>query len=197
VLYRGTTILLIYVDDEILCGPSASEIKSIIAELSALFDVTDEGEIHDYLGVKIVRSSSGDSIELNQPHLIQQILDDVGLKPNSKTKDKAAPSSKMLRRDLDGEPFAKKWDHRSIVGKLYFLEKLTRPEIAYLVHQCTRFASNLRQSHANTVKYLCRYLLATKDEGLLLRPDVSKSFEVHVDWNFAGNWVKEDAMNDP
>jgi hypothetical protein len=30
-----------------------------------------------------------------------------------------------------------------------------------------------------------------------LRPDPSKSFEVHVDCDFAGNWVKEDAMNDP
>jgi hypothetical protein len=42
-----------------------------------------------------------------------------------------------------------------------------------------------------------RYLAATKDEGLILRADPSKSFQVHVDCNFAGNWVKEDAMNDP
>jgi hypothetical protein len=119
------------------------------------------------------------------------------MKANSKTKDKAAPSSTILRRDLDGEPFKEKWDYRSIVGKLNFLEKPTRPEIAYAVHQCTRFASNPRQSHANAVKYLCRYLLATKDKGLILKPDESKSFEVHVDCDFAGNWVKEDAMNDP
>jgi hypothetical protein len=46
------------------------------------------------------------------------------------------------------------------------------------------------------VKHLCRYLAATKDKGLILRADPSKSFEVHVDCNFAGNWVKEDAMND-
>jgi hypothetical protein len=197
VFYRGTTVLLIYVDHGILCGPSASEIKNIIAELSALFDVTDEGEIDAYLGVKIARSSSSDSIELTQPHVIQQILDDVGMKPNSKTKDKAAPSSTILRRDLDGDPFIEKWDYRSVVGKLNFLEKSTRPEIAYAVHQCARFASNPRQSHANAVKYLCRYLLATKDKGLILRPDSTKSFEVHVDCDFAGNWVREDAMNDP
>ena len=30
-----------------------------------------------------------------------------------------------------------------------------------------------------------------------MKPDLSKSFEVHVDCDFAGNWVKEDAMNDP
>jgi hypothetical protein len=55
IFYRGMMVLLIYVDDGILCGLSPSEIKTIIAELSTLFDVTDEGEIDAYLGVKIAR----------------------------------------------------------------------------------------------------------------------------------------------
>ena len=196
VFYRGTTILMIYVDDGILCGANASEIRAIIKEMGDLFDITDEGEIDTYLGVKITRPTP-DTIELTQPHLIQQILDDVGMKSNTKTKDKAAPSSTILRRDLDGAPFNEPWEYRSIVGKLNFLEKSTRPEIAYAVHQCARFSSNPKQSHANAIKYLCRYLMATKDKGLILKADKSKSFEVHVDCDFAGNWVREDAMNDP
>jgi hypothetical protein len=196
VFYRGVTIFLVYVDDAILCGPKREEIDAIIAELASLFDITDEGDLDEYLGVKISRPTP-DTIDLRQPHLIQQILDDMGMKPNTKTKAKAAPSSTILRRDLDGAPFLETWDYRSIIGKLNFLEKSTRPEIAYAVHQCARFASNPRSSHANAVKYLCRYLLATKDKGLVMRPDSTKSFEVHVDCGFAGNWVKEDAMNDP
>jgi hypothetical protein len=39
------------------------------------------------------------------------------------------------------------------------------------------------------VKYPCWYLLATKDKGIILLPVISKSFEVHVDCDFAGNWV--------
>ena len=167
VFYCGTTILLIYVDDGILCGPSADEIRLILSELATLFDITDEGEMDAYLGVKITRPTP-DMIELTQPHLIQQILDDMGMKANTKIKEKAAPSSTILRRDLDGEPFDEKWDYRSVIGKLNFLEKSTRPEIAYAVHQCARFASNPRRSHANAVKYLCRYLAATKDKGLIL-----------------------------
>jgi hypothetical protein len=196
VFYRGTTVLLMYVDDGILCGPSNSEIQEVIRELGELFNITDEGEIDTYLGVKITRPTK-DTIELTQPHLIQQILDDMGMKANTKMKDKAAPSSTILRRDLDGEPFNETWDYRSIIGKLNFLEKSTRPEIAYAVHQCVRFSSNPRQSHANAVKYLCRYLMSTKDKGLILRADPSKSFEVHVDCDFAGNWVREDARDDP
>jgi hypothetical protein len=107
--------------------------------------------------------------------------------PQSKTKDKAAPSSTIFCRDLEGSPFQEKWDYRRIIGKLNFLEKSTCPEIAYAVHQCARFASNPRESHANAIKNLCRYLLGTKDAGIILRPDVFKSFEVHLDCNFAGN----------
>jgi hypothetical protein len=90
-------------------------------------------------------------------------------------KDKAAPSSTILCRDLDGSPFQEKWDYRRIIGKLNFLEKSTRLEIAYAMHQCARFASNPRESHANAIKYLYRYLLGTKDKGIILHTDVTAS----------------------
>jgi hypothetical protein len=88
VFYKGSTMLLVYVDDDIICGPSAKVIDEIIASLKEDYDVTDEGEIDDYLGVNVSRPTE-DTIELRQPHLIQQILDEVGMLPQSKTKDPA------------------------------------------------------------------------------------------------------------
>ena len=80
-----------------------------------------------------------------------------------------------------------------ITGRSSALES-THPEIAYAVHQCARVSSNLMESHANAVRYLCRSFLAgTKNKGLILQADPSNSFEVHVDCDFAGNWVEEDA----
>jgi hypothetical protein len=167
-----------------------------MSELAELFDITDEGDIDTHLGVTVSRPTP-ETIELTQPHLIQQILDDMSMKSNTKTKEKAAPSSMILRRDLNGEPFNEEWDCRSIAGKLNFLDKSTRPESACAVHQCARFSGNPKQSHANAVKCLCRHLAGTKTKGLILRVDPTKSFEVHVDCDFTGNWVKEDAMNNP
>jgi hypothetical protein len=68
-------------------------------------------------------------ITSTQPYLIQQILDDMGMKNNTKVKDKAAPSSLILRRDLNSEPFDEDLDYKSVIGKLNFLEKSTRPEL--------------------------------------------------------------------
>jgi hypothetical protein len=63
----------------------------------------------------------------------------------------------------------------------------------YLPRDCLRSApvcsvcQQPRESHDNAIKYLFRYFLETKDKGIILRPDVTKSFEVHVDCDFAGN----------
>jgi hypothetical protein len=140
VFYKGKTILLVYVGDAILCGPRSKVIDDIIASLKEGFDVTDEGEIDDYLGVKVTQPTK-DTIELRQPHLIQQILDEVGMLPQSKMKDKAALSSTILCWDLDGSTFQEKWDYRHIIGKLSFLDESTRPEMAYAVHQSLRYSS--------------------------------------------------------
>jgi hypothetical protein len=67
IIYRATTVLLIYVDDGIMCSPSAKEIQTVIDEL-----------LDAYLGIKISRPTPH-TIELKQPHLIQQILDDMGI----------------------------------------------------------------------------------------------------------------------
>jgi hypothetical protein len=103
VFCQGTTVLLVNIDDGILCGPSGTEIRTMLVELATLFDTTDEGEIDTCLGAKMARPTP-DTVELTQPHLTQQILDDMGMEANAKTKDKAAPSSTILRRDFKGEP---------------------------------------------------------------------------------------------
>jgi hypothetical protein len=54
VYYRNSTILLCYVDDTILIDPDDTEINKVIQQLKDLqFNVTDEGQIEDYLGVRI------------------------------------------------------------------------------------------------------------------------------------------------
>ena len=47
------------------------------------------------------------------------------------------------------------------------------------------------------VKRIGRYLLATRDKGLLIRPNDRREFECWVDAGFAGNWRQRDAHNDP
>jgi hypothetical protein len=75
-----------------------------------------------------------------------------------------------------------------MIGKMNYLEKSTRGDLAFSVHQCTQYMAHLMQSHGEAVKRIGRYLLGTRDKGFIVRPDMQKSFESYVDADYRGNW---------
>ena len=198
VFYKSKSIILIYVDDVILVGPDDQEIDDIVKIMAGTFKITDEGTLADYLGVKIRRDEQG-NMTLTQEHMIESILNDLGIDEKSgKPKTTPAMPSKLLTRDLDGEDFKRQWDYRSVVGKLNYLEKCTRPDLAFSVHQCARFASNPKESHAIAIERIGNYLLGNKDKGIIINPDFkNESFTCWADAAFAGEWNRDTALNDP
>jgi hypothetical protein len=133
---------------------------------------------------------------LTSPHLIDSILEDLGLNlDNTISKPTPALSSKIVSRDFDGPAFNKLWEYRSVIGKLNFLEKSTRLDIGYASHQCARFSIAPRASHAVAVKRIGRYLKGTKDKGLILDPR-DYSFDVFADADHSGNWKFEGYEDD-
>jgi hypothetical protein len=85
--------------------------------------------------------------------------------------------------------------YRSIIGNLNYLEKSTRPDIAYAVHQCARYSSCPKYEHGKAVKEIGRYLLATKDKGIEVTP-TNESVEDFADAVFSGNWNHDTASED-
>jgi len=196
VFYYKKSILLVYVDDSILLGPDEEELKFLINKMSKCFDIQEDGDLCDYLGIQVKRHADG-SMTLTQPQLIDSILKDMHLdKDNSTGRRLPALSSVLIHKDNNGKDFAGNFHYRSIIGKLNYLEKSTRPDIAYAVHQCTDFSSQPKQSHGEAVKYICHYLKATKDKGLIIHPQGNK-FECYVDASHAGDWKQESSMDDP
>ena len=78
---------------------------------------------------------------------------------------------------------------------LNYLEKTTRPELAFAVHQCACFCEKPKLSHERAVHRVIRYLVGTKDKGLLFKPDPSVGIECYVDADFSGSWSKEELEN--
>ena len=194
VTYKGQSMFMVYTDDGIFCGPDMDEINDLFSELGKHFEITDEGEIDEYLGVKVTRIDSK-TIGLTQPHLIDSIIEDLGFKENTKGKETPAPSTVCLNRDKDEEAHDESWDYRSVIGNLNFLEKSTRPDIAFAVHQCAPYSSDPKQSHSAAVRYIVRYLMTMRNKGLILRPN-DHSFDCYVDADFQGGWNAETATDD-
>jgi hypothetical protein len=157
-----------------------------------LSKITSSDNVDDFLGVNISYMDDG-KINFTQPKLIQSILDDLGLVEDSVSKNIPALSITILHEYQDSIPFNETWHYRSIIGKLNYLEKSTRPDLAYAVHQCARFASCPKYEHGKAVKQIGRYLLATKTK-IEVTP-TTESLEDYVDVDYSGNWNQEIAAD--
>ena len=196
VFYRGQVIYVLYTDDSIIVGPDQAEIDKAINDIQAAkLNITVEGNIKDFLGVNIHKSDNGE-ITFSQPHLIDKVLKGLRLGSDTVPKNTPAAPSKILHRHLEKPPFDNNFNYRSIVGMLNYIEAGSRSDIAYATHQCARFASNPRKPHGDAVRWIGRYLYATRDKGMSFRPDKEAGLEVWVDADFAGNWKREDATTD-
>jgi len=185
-------MLAVYIDDCILIAKT-EQLKTAVKEIAESFKITDEGQVDEYLGVKVEKLREN-RIKMSQPYLIEQILKGLGFNERTKVKRTPAIASKILHRDKEGEEMQTDWDYTRIIGQLNFLEKSTRPDISYAVHLCARF-SNPKASHKMAVLRIGRYLMATRSEGLILEPKNS-SLELWCDADFSGNWKAEDAHTD-
>jgi hypothetical protein len=59
----------VYTDDGILIDPSRDNKKDRISDFKAIFNIEVQGNLQDYLGIRIERKSDN-SIHMTQPHLI-------------------------------------------------------------------------------------------------------------------------------
>jgi hypothetical protein len=126
---------------------------------------------------------------MTQTGLIESIISDVGLTLDSNTK--TTPSDSILYPDPNGIPRQDSWNYRSIIAKLNFLAQNTRPDISFAVHQCARFSQSPTVLHELAVKRNIRYLIYTKDKGLILHPTKHFNLDMYVDADFAGMWHQQ------
>lgn len=188
VFYKGSTIFVVYVDDAILIGPDSKQIDAIIASLQKDFDLTDEGDLSEYLGIKVARD--GPSMTLTQPTLINRILAIVKL-DQTRRNPVTTPATKVLQRDSSGPTRKHSWDYRSVIGMLNFLTRSTRPDLCFAVSQAARFMQNPRKSHENAVLRICQYLAGTSEKGMSMTVDSNRGLEVFADADFCGGYHKD------
>ena len=197
--YRGSVMFLVYIDDCIVFAPSDKAIDQVVNDLRACsrpFMVDDQGDVGDFLGIQVQKQDDG-SILLTQPQLIDSIIIDLHLQASSNGKKTPSGMTSLLHKDSDSPEMTPDFHYRSVIGKLNFLEKSTRPDISISVHQCARFSENPRKSPTEAVKRIGCYLLHTRHKGLIIRPSDLWQFDCWVDADFAGNWRKCDAHVDP
>jgi len=145
-----------------------------VKELAIEFKITDEGEVDKHLGVKIEKREDS-TIKMYQPYLITHIMDNLGLNNKTKVKNTRAVASKILHRDTSGKEMRIQWEYSRVIGQQKNLGKSTRPDIAFAVHQCTRFMRNPSELHKQAMLRIGRYLKATR-EAIIFKPEKEQNW---------------------
>jgi len=169
IFYRGSTIYLLYTDDSILAGPNQTEIKNIIQELkNSNLELTILGDIKDFLGVHVSREDDS-RVYISQPHLIDQIIEDT-YQTHAKSRPTSAKASTILHRYQSSDACRPKFNYKSIIGKLNYLEWGTRSDISYATYQCAWFCAAPKCPYVDVVRWLVRYLIGTWTKGYYTNP---------------------------
>ncbi|KAI9036660.1 uncharacterized protein KD926_001614 [Aspergillus affinis] len=170
-------ILILYVDDSIVAGPSQEIISDFIKKLKQKFTLKVIGEPKRFLGYNIERDYINNTITISQKAYTKRISAHLNadikpaefpMFPGWKPSDSSALNDEM------------KSDFCKRGGRLIWLLK-TRPDIQFPVYRIFRRNKDPNEADMNAALHIFRYLVNTPDRGLVLGRDPEGPLYGYVD----------------
>ncbi|GMF36076.1 unnamed protein product [Phytophthora fragariaefolia] len=150
----------IYVDDLILFTPNKKLMNELKQTLHVRFEMKDLGPIHYILGWEITRNRKERTIFINQRKYADKVLHRFEMErcngckvpstPDLKLSKVMCPTTKVEKDFMSGKPY------RALIGSLMYLMLGTRPDLAYLVRECSQFLESSKSPYSPA---LCCLLL--------------------------------------
>ncbi|RYE04909.1 MAG: hypothetical protein EOP33_08175, partial [Rickettsiaceae bacterium] len=167
-------VLATHVDDILVFAKDISLVNNLYKDLvsTSKLEVTNLGEIKEFLGVEIIRDRSKKSLIITQRNFLNKVLFKYNKKDN-KPKSIPLPIGIKLSKNLEESTLTK--DFQQQIGSLIYLTIFTRPDLVYSVNYLARFMSNPSLEHYNYLDYIFSYLVKTKNLGLDLTLEPTQS----------------------
>jgi hypothetical protein len=174
--------LLLYVDDQLVIGPSVPVLQSIIAEIAGRFEITDMGVAQFYLGVDV--SITPGRVALSQRRYIRDLLrkfpsPDKPVRPVTVPAVPRREDSSMLLQDF--VPFAR------IVGALMYLAVWTRPDISNATQRLSKVLACPTEDDLSAAYRILNYLEHSQDQELVYSSGVHPLLEAYCDSDYASD----------
>ena len=167
-------MIAVYVDDIILAGISDKRMREVKDTIAAKFMVKDLGELHHFLGVKVIQNRKSNSIWIGQETYVRELLKEFKMEESKSVSTPTQFGSNLVI-------------YQSADGSLLYLSTRTRPDISYAVSSVARFTSKPTKQHWMAVKRIFRYLNGTISLGLLYSKDKGKECTGYSDADWAGD----------
>ena len=125
------------------------------------------GELSEFVGATIKRIEGG--FKISQQKLIESLQDRFNVQPGNWTTP-VAPGKILMKDENDTLNNEMATIYRSGVGKMLYLTKLSRPELASAVQELSKFMGYSTNDHFQAMHQAMRYTIDTKHHVLTLRP---------------------------
>lgn len=177
-------IVLIYVDDILICSQSEKWIKDFNHGLASKFDVKHIGLAKYCLRIEINQKPG--EILLSQQRYIGEILKRFSMESCNPVSTPGEVGGQKVERTVaqanDGLQNSKV-PYRELVGALMYLAIATRPDIAYIASFVAQFNNDYSQKHWGMAKRILRYLKGTSNFVLCFRKsDHALTGYTDADW---------------
>src|SRR5258706_7296277 len=153
------------VDDLSLFGPKGPVMDNIKDLLKSEFKVTDLGDLHWLLGIRIEYRDH--DIALSQSAYIDTILKCFGLydcNPVTYPLDQNHQIDKTTTTNADNTHSEVNIKlYQQMVGSLMYTVIETRPDITFTVTCLSQFLTKPTKNHFGAIKHVFRYLKGTRD----------------------------------
>ena len=163
-----TIILLIYVDDGLICFSRGTNIDHILDTMDKAFSNT-RGPTGCYVGFRITRRRDTHEIFLDQTHYLTKLVQKFGFLDVVPLSVPADPHSHLSLRSSDDTTSTTDFPYQTIVGCLQFACIGTRPDIFYAVSVAAKYCHNPTAAHCNALRRILKYLAGTLDLGSLFQ----------------------------
>jgi hypothetical protein len=151
-------IIALWVDDIVILARTVGEIQPLKTALSEAFEVKDLGEVKYLLGMQITRDRARRAISIDQTHYIRELVREHG---TGKTADVPAAGYENLIKAQPQEPLADERVYQTLIGKLNWLTRATRLDIAFATQKLSQHAHRPVERHIAGAQRVLRYLTKT------------------------------------
>ena len=187
------TVIMVHIDDCTITVMNLALIGHLKNGIKRFIEITDMGELHWLLGIKIRRNREVCSVSLFQHTYIKSIIHQFrfeDLKPISTPMDPSAKLSAM-QSPLTGSQYATMihipyWE---AISTLMYAMLSTWPDISYMITQISKYLSNPGTPHWEGMKHVYRYLAGTMNMWLSFGGEVKElTGYANVDGSMGEDW---------
>jgi Reverse transcriptase (RNA-dependent DNA polymerase) len=182
--FKENIIAIVYVDNAMFFGKNKAQVNSKKKLFMDKWECCDLGEVKKFLHMCITQK--GKDIHLDQHDYLDKVLECFSM-TNAKSAPTPLPSNWVPQLNEGKVSPELLRNYQSIIGLLLYLMIDTRPDIAFVVTKLAQFSANPSQEHFERAKYICRYLVGTKNYFLVFKHAPGKGLVTYTDLDWASN----------